>query len=276
MISNTSSLFSPRTLALATIASSALFLSACSKAEKQAPAPSEPAAPTSEPVASEPAADTSVELSTDEQKVIYGVGHNIGSDMGQKIRFEIDHEALKAGLTDGLSAVPSRVDQAELQAAVMAVQKRMMAIMAEEAKVKMAPGTEFLAKNKTREGVVETASGLQYEVISSGTGAKPKATDKVVVHYHGTLMDGSVFDSSVDRGEPVGFPVNQVIPGWTEALQLMSVGDKWKLYVPANLGYGPQSRPKIPPYSLLIFDVELLKIEEPQTAAPKVETPKAE
>jgi FKBP-type peptidyl-prolyl cis-trans isomerase len=272
MISKTSSLFTisfPRALALAAVAVSGLLLSACNKAEKQTPA-------TSEPAPRESVVAASADLSTDEQKVVYGIGYNIGSDLVQKIGFKIDHEALNAGLTDALSSVPSQVEDAELQAAVVVVQQRLMAIMAEEAKEKIAVGTEYLAKNKTREGVMETASGLQYEVISSGTGAKPKATDNVVVHYHGTLMDGTVFDSSVDRGEPTGFPVNRVIPGWTEALQLMSVGDKWKLYVPTNLGYGQQVGPNIPAYSLLIFEVELLNIVEPKPAAPTVETPESD
>jgi FKBP-type peptidyl-prolyl cis-trans isomerase len=127
----------------------------------------------------------------------------------------------------------------------------------------MAAGNDYLAKNKTRAGVKVTASGLQYEVLKSGVGLgkKPKATDKVQVHYHGTLIDGTVFDSSVDRKEPVEFPVTGVIPGWVEALQLMSVGDKWKLTIPSNLAYGPRGRPGIPPNAVLIFEVELLAIK---------------
>ena len=130
-------------------------------------------------------------------------------------------------------------------------------------------GQKFLADNGKRAGVTTTASGLQYEVIKAGTGNKPAATDQVKVHYHGTTIDGSVFDSSVDRGEPVTFGLGQVIKGWTEALQLMPVGSKWKIYIPSELGYGEQAAgPKIKPNSTLIFEVELLSIEPAAAAAP--------
>ena len=122
---------------------------------------------------------------------------------------------------------------------------------------------QFLVENAKKEGVKTTASGLQYKVIKSGTGATPKPTDTVKVHYHGTLTDGTVFDSSVERGQSISFPVNRVIKGWVEALQLMKVGDKWKLFIPAKLAYGEQSPGAgIPPNSVLIFEVELLGIEK--------------
>jgi len=121
-------------------------------------------------------------------------------------------------------------------------------------------GEEFLAKNKALDEITETASGLQYEIIKEGKGPKPTFSNTVKVHYHGTFVDGSVFDSSVDRGEPATFGVGQVIKGWTEALQLMPVGSKWKLYIPYQLAYGPQGRGSIPPFSMLIFEVELLEI----------------
>ncbi len=127
------------------------------------------------------------------------------------------------------------------------------------------PGTgeAFLAANAKKEGVLTTASGLQYKVIKSGNGESPKLSDTVKVHYHGTLIDGTVFDSSVQRGQPVSFPVGGVIPGWVEALQLMKVGDKWQLFIPAKLAYGDQSpSPTIPPNSVLIFEVELLDIQK--------------
>lgn len=126
----------------------------------------------------------------------------------------------------------------------------------------IAAGKKFLEENKLKEGVVTTESGLQYEVIKMGKGAKPTATDKVKVHYHGTLTDGTVFDSSVDRGEPITFALNQVIPGWTEGVQLMPVGSKFRFYVPQELGYGARQAGSIPPYSTLIFEVELLGIEK--------------
>lgn len=124
-------------------------------------------------------------------------------------------------------------------------------------------GEEFLAKNATQQGVQSTPSGLQYQVLSQGNGSvHPKASDKVTVHYHGTLTDGSVFDSSVERGETARFGLNQVIPGWTEGLQLMVVGEKTRFFIPANLGYGDRASGKIPPASVLVFDVELFAINE--------------
>ena len=124
-------------------------------------------------------------------------------------------------------------------------------------------GLDFLAKNAQAEGVKTSASGLQYLVLTEGTGSEhPKASDKVMVHYHGTLIDGSVFDSSVDRGQPISFGLNQVIKGWTEGLQLMVVGEKTRLFIPSNLGYGNRASGPIPPGSVLIFDVELLGINE--------------
>ena len=134
---------------------------------------------------------------------------------------------------------------------------------AADSAVKATDGAAFLAANAKKDGVVTTASGLQYKVIKSGTGESPKASDKVKVHYHGTLIDGTVFDSSVQRGEPIVFPVGAVIPGWVEALQLMKVGDKWQLFIPAPLAYGESSpSPVIPANSVLIFEVELLGIEK--------------
>ncbi|MBU2879968.1 MULTISPECIES: FKBP-type peptidyl-prolyl cis-trans isomerase [Aliiglaciecola] len=126
----------------------------------------------------------------------------------------------------------------------------------------IAVGKEFLVNNKTNQDVVETASGLQYQILQKGNGDEhPKANSTVKVHYHGMLIDGSVFDSSVDRGEPISFPLNQVIPGWTEGVQLMVVGDKFKFFIPADLAYGDRATGKITPGSLLIFEVELLEIQ---------------
>jgi len=133
----------------------------------------------------------------------------------------------------------------------------------ERAKENIKQGLAFLAKNKKVEGVIETQSGLQYKILNAGVGVKhPNAIDKVKVHYHGTLLDGSVFDSSVERNQPISFGLNQVISGWTEGVQLMVVGDKTRFFIPANLGYGNKSAGKITPGSLLIFDVELLAINE--------------
>lgn len=134
-------------------------------------------------------------------------------------------------------------------------------MMEEKGAVVRTEGEKFLEENKRKAGVTTTESGLQYEIIKTGDGPKPTATDKVKTHYHGTLTNGTVFDSSVDRGEPVEFPVNGVIKGWTEALQLMPVGSKWKLYIPYQLAYGERAAgPQIPAYSALVFEVELLEI----------------
>lgn len=123
-------------------------------------------------------------------------------------------------------------------------------------------GSAFLADNAKKDGVITTASGLQYQVLQAGTGDRhPSATDTVRVHYHGTLIDGTVFDSSVERGETISFPLNRVIPGWTEGVQLMKIGDKFRFFIPSGLGYGNRSAGKIPPGSVLIFDVELFEIQ---------------
>nr|WP_018614469.1 FKBP-type peptidyl-prolyl cis-trans isomerase [Segetibacter koreensis] len=143
----------------------------------------------------------------------------------------------------------------------MSAFEKLMKMNSEKAEANLKAGEEFLAQNKNKESVITTPSGLQYEVLNEGTGAKPKATDKVKCHYHGTLIDGTVFDSSVQRGQPATFPLNMVIKGWTEALQLMSVGSKYRLFLHPSLAYGNrQTGSVIGPNSTLIFDVELLDI----------------
>lgn len=227
------------------------LLSACKKADTTSAAPAETAQAQAEPAAV--ASSAPVGLDTDEQRVSYGIGYGMGMDMSRQSGFTADAEALKAGISDGLVAADPRVKQADLQAAFQAIQAKMDALAAAASAVQQ----EYLDKNKEREGVTVTDSGLQYEVITSGSGEKPSATDTVVVAYKGMLIDGTEFDSS-DNAE---FPVNQVIPGWTEALQLMSVGDKWKLAIPAGIAYGPQARPRIPANSTLLFEVELKEIK---------------
>ena len=192
----------------------------------------------------------------------YGVGLNIGRQLGSE-EVEINADAVAAGIRDALAEAEPRVDQATIEAAFAKIreeqQRKQDALNDAAAKA----GAEFLAENAKRDGVQVTDSGLQYEVLASGEGeqAKPAATDTVRVHYHGTLADGTVFDSSVERGEPAQFPVNGVIKGWIEALQMMEVGDKWKLAIPADLAYGARSpSPKIPANSPLVFEVELLEI----------------
>ncbi|MBI3884863.1 MAG: FKBP-type peptidyl-prolyl cis-trans isomerase [Opitutae bacterium] len=196
-----------------------------------------------------------------EQKVSYGAAYNLGADLARQPGFKADAEAAGAGLADGLGKAKSRIPEGELQAAFAALREKIVAEQAKAGEANLAGAKAFLEQNCKRPGVKTTLSGLQYEVLKSGTGRKPKLTDTVEVHYHGTLPDGTIFDSSVQRGQPVQFPVNGVIPGWTKALQLMSVGDKWKLYIPPALGYGPRGSGNIPPNSALIFEVELLGIK---------------
>lgn len=204
-------------------------------------------------------APTTAILDSVNQKVSYGIGHNMGAGLARDGALTVNQAALIAGLTDGLAKAKTRVPEAELEAAFMALQQKMAAAAAGEKQ--LALGNDYLAKNKTKPGVTVTASGLQYEVITSGSGPKPTATSTVKVHYHGTLIDGHVFDSSVERKEPIEFALNRVISGWTEALQLMSVGDKWRLTIPPDIGYGARGKGDIPPNAVLIFEVELLEIK---------------
>ncbi len=196
-----------------------------------------------------------------DQKVSYGIGYNMGTGLGRDDALKVDTAALMAGITDGLAKAKTRVPEAELEAAFTTLQQKLAVATAAAAEKQLSVGKEHLAKNKARPGVTETTSGLQYEVLVKGTGPKPKATDTVKVHYHGTLIDGTVFDSSVERKEPVEFAVTGVIQGWIEALQLMSVGDKWKLTIPPAIGYGARPKGDIPPNSVLLFEVELLEIK---------------
>ena len=194
----------------------------------------------------------------------YALGADIGSNLKRQ-ELDLDAKALAAGISDAIGG-KTALTPAEVQETLAELRKQYMAQMESKAKVagskNLKDGEDFLAANGKKDGVKTTASGLQYKVIKSGSGATPKPSDEVKVHYHGTLIDGTVFDSSVERGEPISFPVTGVIPGWVEALQLMKVGDKWQIYIPSKLAYGERgSGPKIGPNSALIFDVELLGIE---------------
>lgn len=205
------------------------------------------------------------ELESETQKFSYALGVDIGRSL-EGIRDDIDLAAMQQGLADVQTKNKLAFTDAELEkikvAAVQTLRAKKMKEMAAKAATASTAGTKFLADNAKKAGVKTTASGLQYEVIKEGTGAHPKATDVVTVHYKGTLVDGTTFDSSYDRGEPISFPLNRVIPGWTEGVQLMTVGSKYKLYIPGSLGYGEQgSPPKIGPNETLVFEVELLGIK---------------
>ncbi|MEH6344147.1 MAG: FKBP-type peptidyl-prolyl cis-trans isomerase [Bermanella sp.] len=203
-----------------------------------------------------------VSLETNIDKMSYGIGMSMARSVkGQPI--DINTAAMMAGLQDVLNDKPVKLEEEVIREAFAAVREDQMEKQKLESEGAVQKGEEYLAVNAKKEGVSSTESGLQYEVLATGEGDSPKAEDTVEVHYHGTLIDGSVFDSSVDRGAPAKFPVNRVISGWTEALQLMRVGDKWRLHIPAELAYGAQSpSPKIPANSALVFEVELLSIEK--------------
>ena len=198
---------------------------------------------------------------TIEQRVSYGVGRQIGEQLAANPLPGIDLSAISAGIEDALAGVSSQVPGSQLDEAFQELNRRMQAQEAAKSKHLAAAGEAFLSQNATRPEVTVTSSGLQYEILTAGTGAKPTASQTVKTHYHGTLIDGTVFDSSVQRGQPAEFPVNRVIAGWTEALQLMNVGSKWRLYIPYSLAYGERGAGgAIAPFSALIFEVELLDI----------------
>jgi FKBP-type peptidyl-prolyl cis-trans isomerase FklB len=203
-----------------------------------------------------------VALDTNVDKMSYGIGMSMARSVtGQPI--DINTEAMIAGLKDVLNEKPARLEEDVIREAFAAVREEQMAKQELESENVLKEGADYLAATAQKEGVKATESGLLYEVLAQGKGDMPSATDTVEVHYQGTLIDGSVFDSSIERGTPAKFPVNRVIAGWTEALQMMKVGGKWRLHIPAELAYGSQSpSPKIPANSTLVFEVELLSIEK--------------
>jgi len=199
---------------------------------------------------------------TIEQRVSYGVGRQLGDQLRNNPFKDFEIDAVQAGIADALANATSQVSDEDLNAAFSVVSKKLQALEEANAKEAAAEGETFLAENAKRDEVTVTESGLQYEVITTGEGEKPAAESTVSVHYHGTFTNGDVFDSSVERGQPAEFPVNGVIAGWTEALQLMTEGSKWKLTIPYGLAYGERgSQGAIPPYATLVFDVELLSIK---------------
>ncbi len=255
-------LFSRKNMLLAAAVSAALFTAGCNK----------PGAKEAVPAA------TASELTTLEQKVTYIVGFRMATQAKQG-DFALDKAVMSMAIQDVADAKEARINQADQQKIMMDFQAQQEAKHQAEA-TKLAAenlekGKAFLVENAKKEGVKTTESGLQYKLISAGTkgGAVPKAEDTVKVHYHGTLVDGTVFDSSKDRGEPVTFPVSGVIQGWVEGLQLMTVGDKMEFYIPADLAYGENGPGSIGPNAVLVFEVELLEVNP---EAPHAEASPAE
>lgn len=206
------------------------------------------------------AQDFSGDLSSVEDSVSYALGINIGQNLKQSGFKNVNVQAMGKAIAEIYAGDSTLLNAEEAGALINNYMTKQSEVKADGAKEE---GIAFLAENAGKEGVMTTASGLQYEVVEEGSGASPAATDNVTVHYHGTLIDGSVFDSSVERGEPATFPLNGVIPGWTEGLQLMKEGGKTRFYIPSELAYGDRAASElIGPGSTLIFDVELIKVGE--------------
>jgi FKBP-type peptidyl-prolyl cis-trans isomerase FklB len=203
----------------------------------------------------------SEEFTSIDEQASYGIGRQVGEQLARQPFDGMSTRAVIAGIADVLDGNPSQVSDADIKAAIDELNKRIMQQQSEDAGRLAAQGEQFLEDNAKREEVDITETGLQYEVLASGDGESPTESSTVRVHYHGTLVDGTVFDSSVDRGEPIEFPVNGVIAGWTEALLMMKPGDKWKLFIPHNLAYGANGAGGvIGPYQALVFEVELLAV----------------
>jgi FKBP-type peptidyl-prolyl cis-trans isomerase FklB len=234
------------------------------------PAPSTQKTPAAKPRTATgttaPRTATPLMLKTQKDKVSYAIGLNIGKSL-RKDSVEVDSAVFARGVKDALTGAKALLTDDELKAVLTSLQgelqKRQEETMRQAADINKKAGDSFLAENKTKPGVVTLPDGLQYKVLTEGTGPKPAATDSVVCNYRGTLIDGTEFDSSYKRGQPATFPVNKVIKGWTEAVQLMPVGSKWQLFLPAELAYGNRGAgPDIGPNSTLIFEVELVSIQD--------------
>ncbi|WP_394991157.1 FKBP-type peptidyl-prolyl cis-trans isomerase [Emticicia sp.] len=225
-------------------------------------APAKPKAPATKQVTANkaaiisPTATSSNGMKNGIDSISYAIGMNIAGNLKHQ-NLKVNSEMMAKAIDQILNGQPTWM---EANAANAYIQGYFQNESMKKGGANLKVGEKFLAENKTKVGVITLPSGLQYQIMTAGTGTKPASTDKVKVHYHGTLIDGTIFDSSVDRGQPTEFGVTQVIPGWVEALQLMPVGSKWKLFIPANLAYGPQGPPSIGPNQLLIFEVELLDI----------------
>lgn len=205
------------------------------------------------------ACEKKVNMNNDKAKYSYAIGQQIGRNMKSQ-GIELDVDAFSLAVEHQLKDQKALLTEDQVREALSAMAEDRNKKRREEAEGNKKVGEEFLTKNKAKDGVKQLDSGLQYEVIKEGDGKMPKSEDVVKVHYKGTLIDGTEFDSSYSRNQPAEFPVGAVIKGWTEALQLMKVGSKWKLYIPPELAYGESGRPSIPGNSVLIFEVELLDI----------------
>jgi len=205
-----------------------------------------------------------IELKDDRERASYGIGRNIGDSL-KNDDLDVDIKLLAKGIADALGGVKNPQSEEQFREAIAALQKA----VSEKA---VAKNDEFLKANAKKEGVKTTASGLQYQVLKEGKGKKPTAKDTVEAHYKGTLLNGKQFDSSYDRGEPAQFPLTGVIKGWTEGVPLMTVGSKYKFWIPSDLAYGPRGRPPvIPANSLLVFEIELLDIVPTEAPADEIE-----
>lgn len=212
--------------------------------------------------------DKSPQLKDQKDKVSYSIGMQIGFNLGRQ-KVDVNPDILAAGIKDAISGKP-QLTADQVKDIMAQFEKDMEQKQKEAGEKNKTAGAKYLEENKNKPGVKTTASGLQYKVIKEGTGAQPKATDMVTVNYRGTLIDGTEFDSSYKRGQPATFPVNGVIKGWTEALQLMKQGGKFQLFIPSNLAYGERAMgPDIGANSTLIFEVELQDVKPPPTPAPQ-------
>ena len=201
-----------------------------------------------------------IKLDTDQQKVSYVLGYQAGAQMKQQ-NMNVDFDTLTKAIKDGLDGVDPRLTGEQAAAVMQKFQAEQKAQQAKSGADNAKAGIAFLAENKSKPGVITLENGLQYKIVKEGAGAKPKATDSVSVHYRGTLISGKEFDSSYSRGEPTSFPVNRVIPGWTQILQLMKEGAKWQVFIPSELAYGERGAGgDIGPDSTLVFDIELIKV----------------
>jgi FKBP-type peptidyl-prolyl cis-trans isomerase FklB len=218
--------------------------------------------------------EKSTQLKDQKEKVSYSVGLQIGFNLSRQ-KVDINPDILAAGIKDALAGKP-QLNPDQIKEVMTTFEKDMEQKQKEAGEKNKTEGTKFLEENKKKEGVKTTSSGLQYKVLKDGNGAQPKATDTVTVNYRGTLVNGTEFDSSYKRGQPATFPVNGVIKGWTEALQLMKVGSKYQLFIPSNLAYGERAvSPDLSANSTLIFEVELLDAKPaPAPAAPGAAAPK--